>query len=108
MLIKSLTFLQFSSFGSLSTIYRPKLAWRDFDVIMSDPDPPENVDAVEPTLHRLKAECKEIWRDLDNIERELEPVEFCLLPMLIYSVEMQFFWPLNTPLEVHELVGPER
>ncbi|PIO61035.1 hypothetical protein TELCIR_17455, partial [Teladorsagia circumcincta] len=21
---------------------------------------------------------------------------------------MQFFWPVNTPLEVHELVGPER
>ncbi|RCN45311.1 hypothetical protein ANCCAN_08707 [Ancylostoma caninum] len=57
---------------------------------MSDPESRENVGTVEATLHRLKGECKEIWQDLDDIE------------------QMQFFWPMNTPLEVHELVGPER
>lgn len=46
--------------------------------------------AIEELYVRLKAECKEIWTDLEDRE------------------QMQFFWPLNTPVEVHELVGPER
>ncbi|KAK6740355.1 hypothetical protein RB195_008676 [Necator americanus] len=58
---------------------------------MSEPDSRGKLSTtVKATVRRLKAECKEIWLDLENKE------------------QMQFFWPANTPLEVHELVGPER
>ncbi|VDM71709.1 unnamed protein product [Strongylus vulgaris] len=57
---------------------------------MSNPYSRESVGTVKATLNRLKAECAQIWEDLDDTE------------------QMQFLWPVNTPLEVHELVGPER
>ncbi|VDL79653.1 unnamed protein product [Nippostrongylus brasiliensis] len=78
---------------------------------MSKPARRRRIETVEETWTRLKEECKEIWVDLENVDREFNLRKFeafeenqpkrCL-------TEMQFFWPVNTPLEVHELVGPER
>ncbi|KAJ1367626.1 hypothetical protein KIN20_028573 [Parelaphostrongylus tenuis] len=45
---------------------------------------------IRDTCTKLRTECCGIWKDLKNRD------------------QMQFFWPVNTPLEVQELVGPER
>ncbi|VDO36670.1 unnamed protein product [Haemonchus placei] len=57
---------------------------------MAGPTCQHTVSNVRETYDKLKSECKEIWIDLDD------------------RAQMQFVWPVNTPLEVHELVGPER
>ncbi|KAK5975046.1 hypothetical protein GCK32_006151 [Trichostrongylus colubriformis] len=57
---------------------------------MAKPTCQQTLGNIEETYNKLKGECKEIWIDLEDRE------------------QMQFPWPVNTPLEVRELVGPER